>query len=564
MILTCPKCGDAVLVPSSTNPSAVVRCPLCRESYALTEALERLPPVLQVVEPGHPEPGNPFGLGAVAIASSPAAPGQTLMELAEDSTTPAGVNDWDPASAELPEPFDLPAGPAASPRLKTSTRPKRKEKSAVAEMLKVVLGGVAGLTCTQVLLWWGFHNDPFDLARTLGANKLTSWIVPQIYRAAAAGAPGPAAVASTTPAAGSGSDAAPGNNGFNSKVNWDAVLSGKPESKPSKAKTGNANPLMEDAPLQADFDLPGSKPADPLAIDLTDPLAAPTAKPATPSPEPTLDLNPIDPAKPQPKPATPDEPTPSTPDESPSKPAEKPAEKPTEKPVTEPAEKPAEKPSEKPAETPADKPAAEPKPESKPEPKTEPAGEPASKPAEPTAAVLRTVAAARTANQQWRDTTGGEKDVRRKAAESLVAVLIDLAGDVQRVDAAAPEAAAALDAVGTLAKELSTEAGTTKVVEVLTAGNMDAAERKSPAIALVGAVKATAKEGDFFVTEMQLGDKDKRTVRVLSPADPGFAAETKVLVIGDLTDTKAQPIEGYSGEPGVVVVTRHRGFVWAP
>jgi hypothetical protein len=83
--------------------------------------------------------------------------------------------------------------------------------------------------------------------------------------------------------------------------------------------------------------------------------------------------------------------------------------------------------------------------------------------------------------QQWRDAAGGEKDVRRKAAESLVAVLIDLAGDVQRVDAAAPEAAAALDAVGALAKELSTEAGTTKVVEVLTAGNMDAAERKSPA-----------------------------------------------------------------------------------
>jgi hypothetical protein len=60
---------------------------------------------------------------------------------------------------------------------------------------------------------------------------------------------------------------------------------------------------------------------------------------------------------------------------------------------------------------------------------------------------------------------------------------------------------------------------------------------------------------------MQLGDKDKRVVRVLSSADPEFVADTKVLVIGDLADTKAQPIEGYSGEPGVVVVARHRGFV---
>jgi hypothetical protein len=125
-------------------------------------------------------------------------------------------------------------------------------------MLKVVLGGVAGLTCTQVLLWWGFHNDPFDLARTLGTNKVTSWIVPQIYRAAAAGAPGPAAVAGNTTTAGSGAEAAPGANGFNSKVNWDAVVSGKPESKPANAKSGNAKPPMEDSPLQADFDLPGA------------------------------------------------------------------------------------------------------------------------------------------------------------------------------------------------------------------------------------------------------------------------------------------------------------------
>jgi hypothetical protein len=81
-------------------------------------------------------------------------------------------------------------------------------------------------------------------------------------------------VAGNTTTAGSGAEAAPGANGFNSKVNWDAVVSGKPESKPANAKSGNAKPPMEDSPLQADFDLPGSKPADPLAIDLTDPLAA--------------------------------------------------------------------------------------------------------------------------------------------------------------------------------------------------------------------------------------------------------------------------------------------------
>jgi hypothetical protein len=563
MILNCPKCGDPVLVPPTANPSAQVRCPHCRESYALRDALDRLPPALQIIDPGEPEPSNLFGLGAVAVTAGVSRP-DALPEPIEDS---ARTEAWDPALAELPEPFDLPSTPAAAPRLKTSIRPRRQEKGAVGEIIKVVMGGVAGLTLTQGVLWWGFHNDPFDLGKTLGASKLTRWMVPNVYHAADAASTGPAVVAGNAPNATPGSEVAQASGGFNSKVNWDAVVSGKPEPKPAKTKATGGNPTTEDA-LQAGFDLPGEKPADPLAIDLADPLAAaPATKPAVPSVEPSLDINPIDPEKPQPKPTVSSEPTTPSPDESPSKPAEKPATEPTEKPNERPTEKPVDKPATEPAEKPTEKPSptsVEPKAEPKPEPKTEPTDEPMPKPVEPTAAVLRTVAAARTANQQWRDAAGGEKDVRRKAAESLVAVLIDLAGDVQRVDAAAAEAQGALDAVGGLAKELSAEPSTTKVVEVLTAGNMDAAERKSPAIALLGAVKATMKDGDFFVTELQLGDKEKRVVRVLSTAEPGFAADTKLLVIGDLADTKAQPIEGFSGEPGTVVVARHRGFEWTP
>ncbi|MFM7071089.1 MAG: hypothetical protein ACKO38_04755 [Planctomycetota bacterium] len=526
----------------------------------MRDALDRLPPALQVIDPGEPEPGNPFGLGAVAITSASVSRPEELPELIEDSAT---AESWDPASAELPEPFDLPSAPAASPRLKTSMRPRRQEKGAVGEIVKVVLGGVAGLTLTQGVLWWGFHNDPFDLGKTLGASKLTQWMVPKVYHAADAASNGPAVAAGNAANSNPGTQVAQGNGGFNSKVNWDAVVSGKPEPKPAKAKATGGTPATEDA-LQAGFDLPDTKPADPLAIDLADPLAtAPAAKPTVPAAEPGLDINPIDPEKPQPKPTVPPEPTPPAPDESPSKPVEKPATDPSEKPSEKPAEKPATEPAEKPAEKPAPS-SVEPKTEPKPEPKTETADEPMPKPAEPAAAVLRTVAAARAADQQWRDAAGGEKDVRRKAAESLVAVLIDLAGDVQRVDAAAAEAKAAFDAVGGLVKELSAEPGTTKVVEVLTAGNLDVAERKSPAIALLGAVKATTKDGDFFVTQLQLGDKEKRVVRVLSMADPGFAADTKLLVIGDLADTKAQPIEGFSGEPGMVVVARHRGFEWTP
>jgi hypothetical protein len=62
MILNCPECGDAGACSFQREPIGNGALPHCRESYALVEALEQLPPALQILDPGHPKPGNPFGL----------------------------------------------------------------------------------------------------------------------------------------------------------------------------------------------------------------------------------------------------------------------------------------------------------------------------------------------------------------------------------------------------------------------------------------------------------------------------------------------------------------------
>jgi hypothetical protein len=50
-ISACPKCERPVTIPSGTDESATVSCPLCEQEFAISEmtALEDLPPMLVIV-----------------------------------------------------------------------------------------------------------------------------------------------------------------------------------------------------------------------------------------------------------------------------------------------------------------------------------------------------------------------------------------------------------------------------------------------------------------------------------------------------------------------------------
>src|SRR5438093_13785786 len=51
-ISTCPHCRLQVSLPEKAAPAARVQCPLCTAEYTLQEALDQVPPMLIVLDPG--------------------------------------------------------------------------------------------------------------------------------------------------------------------------------------------------------------------------------------------------------------------------------------------------------------------------------------------------------------------------------------------------------------------------------------------------------------------------------------------------------------------------------
>ena len=49
-ITQCPKCDEKVTLPAGGHRDARVRCPLCQEEYVLSEALDKLPPTLILLD----------------------------------------------------------------------------------------------------------------------------------------------------------------------------------------------------------------------------------------------------------------------------------------------------------------------------------------------------------------------------------------------------------------------------------------------------------------------------------------------------------------------------------
>ena len=189
-IVACPKCADSVVLPGRASPRATVRCPLCQEEFPLAEVLDKMPPALIVVD-------DPDAAAAGPLAATAAAP-----LFAEPESNGGG---FAPLSIENAASAAPPA--TAARRRRPAAAAKRKPKSPVAEGVKIVLGGVAGLVIAQVILWWiGSAKEwPSKRADISGlapkVARFAPWIVPERYRgqkasAEAAGEPetsGPAA-----------------------------------------------------------------------------------------------------------------------------------------------------------------------------------------------------------------------------------------------------------------------------------------------------------------------------------------------------------------------------------
>ena len=49
--VTCPKCSRMVSLPGGGQAAAWVRCPLCKSEYRLQEAIDFVPPALEIILP---------------------------------------------------------------------------------------------------------------------------------------------------------------------------------------------------------------------------------------------------------------------------------------------------------------------------------------------------------------------------------------------------------------------------------------------------------------------------------------------------------------------------------
>lgn len=170
-VVPCPKCSESVSLPTGASPQAEVECPLCQESYELSEALAAAPPTLKVLnDPGAEElrlaPADQPAAISAPTGAAGGGPGININATVAPSTSASAVSG---ASGRR----GAPGG-------------KRKRKNPVIEMVKIVLGGIAGLVIAQLLLWWmpfqGLRRDPLMLAPKV--SRYAPWIVPSQFREA--------------------------------------------------------------------------------------------------------------------------------------------------------------------------------------------------------------------------------------------------------------------------------------------------------------------------------------------------------------------------------------------
>jgi hypothetical protein len=287
MIAKCPKCDEQVQLPPGLAGESQVRCPLCQEEYALSAALEKLPPALIVLAAVSAAPSpTATDLGASELAAGDegeyalAAASESLGELAGDETGAAAATPaFAPRSAE-----------ARGTSIRASTRPKPPAVNPVKEIVKVVLGGGVGLLLAQLLLWWlpgDLRKDPFNLAPKVAQYPAARYLLPQAYWPRGDGSGEPDASSSEKSAdkqepmknVPSGAGILDG-----SKTDWNKIIQ----------QNGKPNP-SDDAP-PSKKSAPPKSPEDDLKLD---PLDNPLEK--KPEKAPDLGLDELSNSKPAPQ-----------------------------------------------------------------------------------------------------------------------------------------------------------------------------------------------------------------------------------------------------------------------
>ncbi len=151
-IAACPKCRGAVAVGEAIDPQSSVRCPTCGAQYQLQAALEIVPPSLEVIAAPKDQPAH---TNASSETHAPDFP--TLQEVPHLATHFASIPHAPESMAQR-----------ISPR----------QKHLLVELVKIILGGIAGLLLGYAILFWGFRVDPFHFAKILPTGLVPSNLNP--------------------------------------------------------------------------------------------------------------------------------------------------------------------------------------------------------------------------------------------------------------------------------------------------------------------------------------------------------------------------------------------------
>jgi hypothetical protein len=522
--VSCPKCSDQVSVPASAPRSARVRCPLCQEEYDLADALAQLPPALIIVSTGVAEEEPALA----AVGGMDAATGSHIgsaLDHGFDSHLEGGSEKSYSTSVLEAEPSHAEMVSAPTPAFRSSPRPRRKEKSMVGELVKIVLGGVVGIGLAIVILWWGPGVD-LGLAPTIAKVSWMRWVLPQKILDKVEGSQG--------------------NKEENpddlQPINTDTGDNGK--SKPNQTGKSGSGASTSGGAI-ASKAKPKTTPKAEVALDTSDPFSdrgssgVGELKIESPlSTEPKGTTKKTAPAKTKPE-GTSEQPSEDDPFKLPAKPTEPAEEKPADEPKEEkpkeerPAEKPAEKPAE-PAETP---------------PKESPA---------PAGNLTEGIDAANAAAKAFDDTDAGDKEARKTAVVALYNAYAGLGRTVEQANLEDADNAEKLPALRQTLTLVANEPVKLNSVGTLAARKLDTADG-DPGILLAGTVKDFKAAGGHFETTVELLVRDKRLVTVISAKNPqdSYKLDDQVLILGSIVRDPKEKLPGYKGEAEVVVKSGH-------
>ncbi len=179
-LVRCSRCNEPVRLPEGST--IWVRCPHCSSEYPLHQLLATLPPALEAIAP--PSLVDSDGLAVGELADSHSVDVDTVSTAATGSHSPSGTT-----LVTKTRPQVVVSPPKQHIRTPDNLRAERKKQAvrrnrqANGGIVKVVLGGVAGLFLGQLILWWlpgQYRTDPMELAPKLPASL--SFLAPASLR----------------------------------------------------------------------------------------------------------------------------------------------------------------------------------------------------------------------------------------------------------------------------------------------------------------------------------------------------------------------------------------------